>query len=204
MVPPLPEWERPSAFFDDGAIEMARGYFKRGLEELGLTLETFPRLVLSFNKNHEHPKIAEAIQQQWKEAFGITVELESCDWKAYLSKISAGDYQIARSAWVGDFSDPMAFLAPFKYKDGSVGSPNETGWENAYYALLLDQANTSADRKSRKEYLQEAEKILIEEMPVIPIYFIVYHTLKKPHVHDIYLSPLGMLDLKYAHLESTY
>jgi oligopeptide transport system substrate-binding protein len=201
MIPPTTGWPNPSSFFMDASENLAKEYFQKGMEELGLSLENFPTLVLSFNKNHEHQKIAEVIQQQWKENLGIEVELENCDWKSFLSKIGMRDYQIARSPWICDFSDPTAFLEPFKFKDDSLGFSNGTGWENSEYIFLLDKATFVSEEKKRKELLQRAEKILIEEMPVIPLYFIVYHYLKKPYVHDIYLSPLGMMDLKYARLE---
>lgn len=201
LVPPMPGWKE-TALFKDGDTELAKELFTKGLEELGITADQFPKLTISYNTNREHQRIAQAIQQQWKEALGIDVQLTHFDWKVYLAKISAQDFQIARMGWVGDFHDPVSFLEPFKHKnDPEKGGNNDTGWENPQYIAYLEQAERELDLDKRDEILHKAEELLISEMPIIPIYFIVNAYLKKPYVKGVYLSPLGFADFKHAYLD---
>ncbi|MCC5832599.1 MAG: peptide ABC transporter substrate-binding protein [Chlamydiales bacterium] len=201
IVPPMPGWKR-SALYEDGDIERARHLFDQGLEEMGTDLKNFPTLTLSYNTNREHQKIAQAIQQQWKEGLGIKVELETSDWKVYLSKINKQNYQIARMGWVGDFHDPISFLEPFKYRDNpNIGGNNETGWEHPDFAAYLEKAEKEVDEEKRAWLLSKAEELLISEMPVIPIFYINFAYLKKPYVHGLYISSLGIVDFKKAYLE---
>jgi oligopeptide transport system substrate-binding protein len=202
LVPEMPGWSPPSTLFKDGDIEGAKALFNKGLEELDLTLEQFPTTTLSFNTNREHQKIAQAIQQQWSEVLGIKIELTHFDWKVYLSKISKQDYQIGRMGWVGDFNDPVSFLEPFKYRnDPEKGGNNDTGWERPEYIAYLDAAAKELDLNKRAHILREAEALLIGDMPVIPIYYLMYGYLKKPYLHGVFLSSLGTIDFKQAYLE---
>ncbi|NGX62139.1 MAG: Oligopeptide-binding protein OppA [Chlamydiae bacterium] len=198
LIPSMPGWKTPATLFPDGEKNLAKALFAKGLEEEGLSLTTFPPLAISYNTNREHQKIAQAIQQQWKEVLGIKVELDTCDWKVYLSKISQQDYQIGRMSWIGDFCDPVSFLEPYKLKDGGL---NETGWENPHYISLLTQAEKELDIEKRKKLLKEAETLLVDEMPIIPVYYINHCFLRKPYVKRVYLSSLGVIDFKEAYVE---
>jgi oligopeptide transport system substrate-binding protein len=200
LVPPMPGWKE-SHLFEDAAVEKAKELFKVGLEELGITKKEFPLMTLSYNTNREHQKIAQAIQQQWKEVLEIEVQLMHFDWKVYLAKISSHAFQIARMGWVGDFNDPVSFLEPFKHKDDpEIGGNNDTGWEDPRYISLLTLAEQEIDPHKRAEFLHKAEALLISEMPLIPIYFVMNGYLKKNYVHGVYLSPLGIADFKKAYL----
>ena len=201
LVPQMPGWSPPSHLFSDGDVEGARKLFAKGLEELGLTLAQFPTLIFSYNTNREHQKIAQAIQQQWKETLGIDVQLIHYDWKVYLSKISQQDYQIGRMGWVGDFNDPISFLEPFKFRnDPEKGGNNDTGWQNPDYIAFLDAADQELNLQKRSEILREAEALLIGDMPIIPLYFLMYGYMKKPYVQGVYLSSLGIADFKGAYI----
>ncbi|MCH9626475.1 MAG: Oligopeptide-binding protein OppA [Chlamydiales bacterium] len=198
LIPSMPGW-KASELYKDGDCESAKKLFTEGLSELGWEKQQFPVLKLSYNSNREHQKIAQAIQQQWKEALEIKVELETFDWKVFLSKMSHQDYQIGRMGWLGDFHDAVSFLEPFKFRDHPhFGGNNETGWEHLDYISTLDEAQKERDSVKRVALLREAEKILINEMPVIPIFYINLAYLRKPYVHHVYISPLGVADFKKA------
>ena len=202
LVPPMPGWNPSANLFKDGDVELAKQLFDRGIEELGLKGKELPQLSISYNTNREHQKIAQAIQQQWKAALGIDVQLIHFDWKVYLSKISNQDYDIGRMGWIGDYNDPVSFLEPFKHKnDPEMGGNNDTGWEHPDYISYLDQAAREVDLKKRADLLRKAEALLISEMPIIPIYFTENGYLKKPYVRGVYLSPLGVADFKKAYIE---
>jgi oligopeptide transport system substrate-binding protein len=127
---------------------------------------TFPELEILFNTQEGHRKIALAVQQMWQQNLGISVQLVNQDWKVYLAREMTGDFQISRAGWIGDYEDPNTFLDTLRPNRGN----NKTGWENQEYDDLIAMANSTNDQALRYEYLNEAEKLLISDMPIIPIY----------------------------------
>ena len=119
-----------------------------------------------FNTQEGHRKIALAVQQMWQQNLGISVQLVNQDWKVYLAREMTGDFQISRAGWIGDYEDPNTFLDTLRPNRGN----NKTGWENQEYDSLLAKANSTNDQALRYNYLNQAEKLLISEMPIIPIY----------------------------------
>ena len=137
------------------------------LAEAGYDSENqFPKLEILFNTNEDHRKVALAIQQMWQQNLGIEVELVNQDWKVYLSREMVGDFQVSRAGWIGDYEDPNTFLDLMRPNRGN----NKTGWENQAYDALVAKANSTNDQDLRYQLLDEAEQILIENMPIIPLY----------------------------------
>ena len=137
------------------------------LAEAGYDSENqFPKLEILFNTNEDHRKVALAIQQMWQQNLGIEVELVNQDWKVYLSREMVGDFQVSRAGWIGDYEDPNTFLDLMRPNRGN----NKTGWENESYDALVAKANSTNDQDLRYQLLDEAEQILIENMPIIPLY----------------------------------
>ena len=140
---------------------------KQLLAEAGYSSDNpFPKLEILFNTNEGNRKVALAIQQMWQNELGIEVELVNQDWKVYLSREMVGDFQISRAGWIGDYEDPNTFLDLMRPNRGN----NKTGWENMDFDALVEEANTINDQEKRYELLNEAEKILIDNMPIIPLY----------------------------------
>ena len=137
------------------------------LAEAGYDSENqFPKLEILFNTNEDHRKVALTIQQMWQQNLGIEVELVNQDWKVYLSREMVGDFQVSRAGWIGDYEDPNTFLDLMRPNRGN----NKTGWENETYDALVAKANSTNDQDLRYQLLDEAEQILIENMPIIPLY----------------------------------
>ena len=137
------------------------------LEEAGFSEgNPFPKLEILFNTNEDHRKLALAVQQMWQINLGIEVELVNQDWKVYLNREMIGDFQISRAGWIGDYEDPNTFLDLMRPNRGN----NKTGWENMEYDALVEKANTINNQAERYELLYKAEEILVENMPVIPLY----------------------------------
>ena len=129
--------------------------------------EGFPNIELLYNTLEQHRTIAEAIQQMWKQNLNINVELVNQEWKVYLDTQQNLNYDICRAGWTGDYVDPNTFMD--MWYEG--GGNNDTGWVSKEYEALVDQAATTADKAARMELFQQAEKILLEESPIIPIYY---------------------------------
>lgn len=161
--------------------------------------EGFPKIEILYNTLEDHQKIAVAIQQMWKQALNIDVTLQNQEWKVYLSSTRTKNYQIARAAWVGDYLDPNTFLDMFVTEGGN----NQTGWSNAQYDQLIAKASAASDREARYAYFQDAERILMDEVPIIPIYTYTSKYLLHPAVQGIHENILDYHPYKYVSLEPT-
>ena len=157
----------------------------------------FPKLEILFNTNEGHRKVALAIQQMWQNELGIEVELVNQDWKVYLSREMVGDFQISRAGWIGDYEDPNTFLDLMRPNRGN----NKTGWEDMDFDALIEKANTINNQKERYELLNKAEKILIENMPVIPLYTYVRVYQLSSDVKGFYPHILDHHHPKFIYLE---
>ena len=171
---------------------------KELLAEAGYDSENqFPKLEILFNTNEDHRKVALAIQQMWQQNLGIEVELVNQDWKVYLSREMVGDFQVSRAGWIGDYEDPNTFLDLMRPNRGN----NKTGWENEAYDTLVAKANSTNDQTLRYQLLDEAEKILIENMPVIPLYTYVRSYQLSPDVKGYNPHILDHHHPKFIYLE---
>ncbi len=185
-------------YFNDANIAMSRQLFEEALSEMEMTKEAFPEVSLMYRAGEMNHLIAQAIQQQWFEAFGIRIKLQSVEGKVYFDRISKQDFHLASGSWIADFEDPINFLEVFKYKQS--GS-NNTFWENQEYTQLLDASLKTADPDKRLELLAASEKILISDMPIMPIFHLTMLYVKHPEIKNAVLSNTGQLDFKWAYID---
>ena len=151
-----------------------------------------PKLEILYNTDESHQAIAELIQAQWKRNLGIDVRLTNQDWARYLNSRRMGDFFLARAGWIGDYADPITFLSQFE----GDNPMNQTGWTNPEYDRLLELASVEKDDAKRLEHFRRAERILMDQMPVIPIYFGVTREIVRPYVHGYYRNILDFHPLK--------
>ena len=140
--------------------------------------EGFPQAEILINTSENHRKIAEAIQAMWREELGVEIGIYNQEWKVYLDSQSSLDYDISRSGWIADYVHPMTFLEIFTAGNGN----NDTGWENAQYDSLVRQAQIASTEEQRNALMQQAEAILLEELPIVPIYWYTRPRMIDPRV----------------------
>jgi ABC-type oligopeptide transport system substrate-binding subunit len=157
----------------------------------------FPKFEILFNTNEDHRRIAEALQAMWKRDLHIPVTLSNQEWASYLSATTSKNYDIARRSWIGDYMDPNTFLTLWQTTDGN----NRTGWSNARYDALVHGATSEPDNAKRLAMLSEAEAILLDEGPVIPIYHDTQSSLIKPYVRGIYSTMLDVHPLTHVWID---
>ncbi len=155
-----------------------------------------PTIEILYNDLDAHRTIAETIQQMWKENLGVDAELRGLEWGVYLDSQHTLDYDTCRAGWVADYADPNTFLDMFV----TGGDNNQTGWSNARYDELIRQAANEPDAARRIVQLGEAETILLDEQPIIPIHFRVSKNLVQPHVKGFFHSvndehPLKLIEI---------
>lgn len=157
----------------------------------------FPDVTYLFNTHDSHKKIAEALQDMWKRNLGVDIKIANQEWKVFLDTVDNLKFDFARSAWIGDYIDPMTFLDMYVTNDGN----NDTGWSNAEYDDLIKKAKLEPDQEKRIQYMHDAETILMRDMPIGPIYFYVNKSLIKPNVKGIFRSPLGAIYFDEVYVE---
>ena len=156
-----------------------------------------PSIELLYNTLEAHRIIAESIQQMWKKNLGVDVRLVNQEWKVYLDSQRTLNYQICRASWIGDYLDPNTFLDMWL----TGGGNNETGWSNPEYDRLIAAAARTTDPRQRLEVFQRAEAILLDELPIIPIYFYTHVYARRPEVKGWYPTILDYHPYKYVNLE---
>lgn len=156
----------------------------------------FPKTDLTYNTSEKHRTIAEAVQQMWRRNLGIDMGLYNQEWKVYLDSQDNLDFQIIRAGWIADYVDPHVFLDLWR----TGGGNNDTGWSNKYYDTLLAGALDAPDDEARFKIYNEMEKILVDEMPILPIYHYTNSKLISPKVLNYRITPLDNFPWKYADL----
>ncbi len=156
-----------------------------------------PKISILFNTSEDHRRVAEAIQAMWKRELGIDVELTNQEWASYLQATTTLQYQVARRSWIGDYLDPTTFLGLMVTGDGN----NRTGWSNEHYDALLRSAAVTVDPIRRMAMLREAEAIVLNESPILPIYHYSVNDLVKPYVRGIYATTLDTHPLKFVSID---
>ncbi|MGL5694636.1 MAG: peptide ABC transporter substrate-binding protein [Peptostreptococcaceae bacterium] len=173
----------------EGNIKKAQELLKEAGYEGGKGL---PTIELMCNPGHE--PVMEAVQNMWKENLGVNATISSQDWNVFIDTRNKGEYQVARHGWLADYNDPISFVDMWVTNGGN----NDAQWSNAEYDKLVKEVKASTDQDERYAKMHEAEKILGEEMPVIPLYYYTDLYLKSDKLEGMYTSPLGYKYFMYC------
>ena len=153
---------------------------KRLLSEAGYGEggKEFPTFEILYNTDQTHKDIAEVLADSWSKQLGINAKTLNQEWKVYLDSQRTLDYQLCRSAWIGDYLDANSFLDMWM----TGNENNRTGWGNARYDELIRAAASEPKVAARQRLFDEAETILMEELPVLPIYDYTSRNLANPRL----------------------
>jgi len=141
--------------------------------------------------------IAEAVQEMWRKNLGVTVQLANQEWKVYLDTLDKRNYQVARDNWIGDYVDAMTFLDLFE----STGGNNVPGYSSSQYDKLIETAKSTPDQAVRMKAMHDAEKMLMEDAVIMPIYFKTNPAMVKANVKGYIRAITGVTYFKEAYLE---
>jgi oligopeptide transport system substrate-binding protein len=158
-----------------------------------------PPLEILYNTHEGHRKVAVAVQQMWKKYLNIDVTMVNQEWKVYLDTRDNMDYTVVRYSWIGDYVDPNTFLDMWL----TGGGNNKTGWSNKEFDELVSR--TIPAMKTTPERLAgfyKAESILMDEMPVIPIYTYATKHLISPSLKGMPLNIMDYFSFKHMYLEA--
>lgn len=143
------------------------------------------KIELLFKGTQVERRLAQVLQQQWKEVLGIEVELVQVDFKTHAQRLQERNYQIALGSWIAQFHDPISILERFKDRRHLK---NFSGWENREFTQLLELAARS---ENREDLFQKAEELLASELPLTPLYHWSVPTLCNPRVERVIATPCG-------------
>ena len=188
-----------SSYFSDGDLKKAKILFEEALKELGTSREALNEIVLHCPSEPMHETVAQVVQRQWSQVFGVTIQIVAQDWKTLNDKINSGNFQIGGMGWIPSVRDPIYMLKTFKYCADSI---NKSRWEHPRYRQLLDASDDELNPEKRKRIFVEAETLLMEEMPVIPVNFINVAYAKNPRLHNVCVSEFGDVDFTWAYFEN--
>ncbi|REK59571.1 MAG: ABC transporter substrate-binding protein [Geobacillus sp.] len=178
-------------YFEEN-VQEAKKLLQEGMKEEGWS--TLPEVTLIYNTAENHKKIAEAVQEMLKRNLDVKIKLANQEWKTYLETTAQSNFQMARMGWIGIFVDPTVIL------DYYLGdSPNNrTNWVNKQFDDLMAKAKVEQDDKKRYELLHEAEKILMTDLPFIPVYFYSQNYLTSPKFKGIVYPVNRYPDVRWA------
>ena len=138
----------------------------------------FPKMEILTNTSPTARTIAEFFQESWRKHLGIETTILQQEWQVYIDSQQNLKYDLSRAGWVGDYADPNTFLSIWRTGDGN----NNTGWSNARYDELMLAATREPDTARRIATMREAEALLLDEMPIIPIFWRMNSNLIRPEV----------------------
>lgn len=142
----------------------------------------FPSFTILYNTHESHQAIAELVRKQWQRQLGISVRSRNEEFVTYLASQRLLKYDISRRAWVADYADPNSFLGMFV----TGGEQNCTGWGSPEYDRLIRDAEREPNAKKRFAILADAERMLMDQMPIIPVYFYVSKSMVQPYVRGFW------------------
>ena len=152
---------------------------RRLYAEAGYSAEKPLHLELLHNTEINHRRLAVAMAAMWKDVLGFDTEIMNEEWPVFLQTRHARiDTQLFRFGWVGDYNDPNTFAEILQSKHGM----NDMAYNNPHYDELVARAAQETDSAARMALLEEAERVMLDDMPVLPIYFYVTKRVVKPWV----------------------
>lgn len=178
------------SYFDE---KRAALLFEEALEEISLSRHQFPPLVFNVGKAECLERLANMLVTQWKNVLGVTIHQESLEWDKLYANFDIGRFQLGGAFQTVRYNDPLFYLKMFKDSSRLI---NRSGWKNQTYHDLLQEGEQASDLRVGRAFLKEAERCLIEEMPVIPLLNQTYNLLSKKYVNGLVVSDFGYIDLK--------
>lgn len=178
--------------FDAGE---AKKLLEKGMQEKGYT--KLPDVTLTYNTNDVSQRIAQTLQAMLKDNLGIDVKLANKEGKVLTTEQKDLQLQLSRSSFLPDFADPINFLDGFQ----STNPFSRTGWVNPTYDKLIKDAYVETDEAKRYKMMHDAEKILMDEAPVLPLYFYNSTYLQSDKLEGVVRHAFGFLDFKWADLK---
>lgn len=184
-----------------GDPELALQLFEESLRELGIKRSNFPFITLIFPSGSLNRKtVAQELAKRWEDVLGIQCRFEKLQFHNLFPKMLKGDFQIGTINWKSWINNAFYTLNAFQYRSNWV---NFSKWEHKNFQRLLNEAQREIIEDKRTLLLKNAEELLIQECPVLPIYYAQYLFMHKKRLVDAFCSDSGNIDFKWASISVT-
>ncbi len=171
---------------------------RRLLAEAGVNPARLAPVRVVYNTEQTHRLVAETVQAQWQQHLGVRVELENREWKVFLKELTVSPPPVYRLGWGADFPDPDNFMNLFT----SYSATNHTGWGNARYDALVEQAAREPDVGRRQALYDEAQRILCEQdVPIAPLFVSAINLAVAERVKGFEPNPMDIFFLERVRAE---
>ncbi|GIW11588.1 MAG: hypothetical protein KatS3mg061_2645 [Dehalococcoidia bacterium] len=151
----------------------------------------FPEFTYIYNASAANKAIAEYLQARWKEALGLNVKLDSMDFPSFISfRRGNTTYDSYRCSWGSDYEDPYNWYNTL-FESRADKAQQTTNWKNEQFDRLVNQAASVTDPQRRQQMYEQADRIMAEEMAVIPLFYGAQRVLVKPYVKNYALSRIA-------------
>ena len=157
--------DKTPSYFKDNDIAGAKAFLATGMKELGIT--KMPKVKLLCNDAAKSQLYAQAFQEMWNKNLGIDSEIEPVPPAQRIERQHSKDYQVSFAGWGPDYPDPMTDLDLYVTGAGN----NDVAYSNPVYDKLIKAAKSEVDKTKKFEMMHQAEDILMEDMPIGPLYF---------------------------------
>ncbi|MDE2347298.1 MAG: peptide ABC transporter substrate-binding protein [Gammaproteobacteria bacterium] len=180
LVPPgMGGYQPPAPAYARLTMRQRIARAQRLLRKAGLAGKPL-RVELRYNTDPLHDRVALAVAAMWRQALGVDVRLRAEDYKVLVQDIDrATDTEVFRASWVADYDDPYSFLQLLQSGFGI----NLTRYSNPAYDALLRRAQGETDSARRAVLLARAERLMLRDQPVAPLFFYVAKHLVNPRIH---------------------
>ena len=178
-IPPAANYQGYRPPWGDWSQQQRNAEARRLYAESGYSADQPLEIEILYNTDQNNQRLAAAIASMWKTVLGVEATLVNQEWKVFLDTRHAKRItQVVRGGWIGDYNDAYSFAQTMHSKSGE----NNPGYNNPEYDRLLALASREADPGRREALLLAAEKVFIDDMPIMPIYFYVSHHLIRPWI----------------------
>jgi len=199
LLPPSMRQREIKPYYLDQDTEKAQQLLVEALQELHITRQDLEkRLCYLYPDTPMHKKIAQVLQQQWKQVLQLHIPIQSMDTASLLSALVTKSYCFAQTLCRAQYRDPTSLLERFTCKEAAKNYPS---WEDPRFQELL-RASYYLEGSDRTHQLEEAEKLLLQEAPISPLIHLSLPYAKKPYLHNIEYSPSGGIFFERLSIES--
>jgi ABC-type transport system substrate-binding protein len=152
-----------------------------------------PRIAMSTTASYLD--IAEYLQREWQK-LGLIVEVDVNPPSTLTQSISTGKVSFFKASWIADYPDAENYLSLFYSKNHSPNGPNYTHFTNAEFDRLYEQAFLETDNNKREALYKRMDELVMEEAPVIPLFYDKASRFTRSNVSGLGINPLNLLVLK--------
>jgi oligopeptide transport system substrate-binding protein len=178
-VPPVTGYRGQQPAWATWTQEQRNAEARRLYAVAGYSADRPLRVQLLHNTDVNHRRLAIAMAAMWRDVLGVETEILNQEWQVFLqTRRTRFETQVFRYGWIGDYNDPYTFAEILESKHGL----NDMAYDNPRYDDLLARASREADPAVRMGLLEEAERVMLDDMPILPIYFYVTKKVVKPWV----------------------